>query len=64
MLFYVSDNHTRVILDKVEGDPESDYVNANYIDVSELSINHFPHSLIMDWDSLWAVQCQDLALVW
>ena len=30
----VPDNHSRVILEPVEGDPESDYVNANYIDVS------------------------------
>ena len=36
-LFYCSytDDHSRVILDKEEGDPDSDYINANYIDVSE-----------------------------
>lgn len=32
----VSDDHSRVILDKVEGDVDSDYVNASYIDVSEV----------------------------
>ena len=25
-------DHSRLILDKVEGDPDSDYINANYID--------------------------------
>jgi len=30
----MADDNSRVILDKVEGDPDSDYINANYIDVS------------------------------
>lgn len=29
-----ADDHSRMILDKEEGDPDSDYINANYIDVS------------------------------
>ena len=29
-----TDDHSRVILDKVEGDPDSDYINANYVNVS------------------------------
>lgn len=31
-MFCISDDHSRLILDKVEGDPDSDYINANYID--------------------------------
>ncbi len=34
-MFY-PDDHSRVILEPEEGDPDSDYVNANYIDVSGL----------------------------
>lgn len=32
--YYFSDDHSRVVLDKVDGDPDSDYINANWIDVS------------------------------
>lgn len=28
------DDHSRVILQPIEDDPSSDYINANYIDVS------------------------------
>ncbi len=31
---FLADDQSRVILDKEEGDPDSDYINANYIDVS------------------------------
>lgn len=31
-----TDDHSRVILQPVEDDPSSDYINANYIDVSRL----------------------------
>ena len=32
-----------MILDKEEGDPDSDYINANYIDVSSFN------SLFLEW---------------
>lgn len=37
------DDHSRVILDKVEGDVDSDYINASYIDVGSInqSINQY-----------------------
>jgi len=28
------DDHSRVVLDKIEEDVDSDYINASYIDVS------------------------------
>jgi hypothetical protein len=36
--YIFADDHSRVILDKVEGDPDSDYINANYIDVGILNV--------------------------
>jgi len=32
-LSLILDDHSRVILDKHPGDSDSDYINANYIDV-------------------------------
>lgn len=34
MLSDPTDDHTRVRLQLLDGDPHSDYINANYIDVS------------------------------
>ena len=30
----MTDDHSRVVLEKIEGDPKSDYINASYIPVS------------------------------
>jgi len=30
----LSDDHSRVVLEKIEEDVDSDYINASYIDVS------------------------------
>ena len=36
LLLSFSDDHSRVILSLTENDPESHYINANYIDVSDI----------------------------
>ena len=36
LLLFFSDDHSRVILSLTENDPESHYINANYIDVSDI----------------------------
>ena len=36
LLSFFSDDHSRVILSLTENDPESHYINANYIDVSDI----------------------------
>lgn len=33
-MFYISDDHSRVVLTPIASEPNSDYINANYIDVS------------------------------
>ncbi len=34
-----SDDHTRVVLTEIDGEPDSVYINANYVDVSYNSFN-------------------------
>ena len=34
LIMYTLDDHTRVLLKPIDGLPESDYINANYVDVS------------------------------
>lgn len=36
--FYFADDYNRVVLEPIEGESDSDYVNASYVDVSN---NHF-----------------------
>lgn len=33
VLIVLADDETRVILPKLDGDPSSDYINANFLDV-------------------------------
>lgn len=50
--FLPSDDHSRVRLQLLDGDPHSDYINANYIDVRLLDIPPVTNPL---WQaSLWA----------
>ena len=34
----MTDDRSRVVLEKIEGDPKSDYINASYIPVSTTTI--------------------------
>lgn len=36
LFFYVTDDYNRVVLEPIEGESDSDYVNASYVDVSEI----------------------------
>ncbi len=38
--FCFSDDHSRVVLDVVDGDIHSDYINADYVHVSVLKNNN------------------------
>ena len=35
VLVLLTDDHSRVVLEKIKGDPKSDYINASYIPVSK-----------------------------
>ena len=47
--FILSDDHSRMILDKEEGDPDSDYINANYIDVSLSLKTRLPNLVVQSY---------------
>ena len=36
MMNFISDDYNRVVLEPLEDTPDSDYVNASYVDVSRL----------------------------
>ena len=37
-MLHVTDDHSRVVLSSVDGDPLSDFINANYVDVSRCHV--------------------------
>ena len=46
-LFFSTDDHSRVVLEKEEGDPNSDYINASYMPVRyPLPCYYAGHSLL------------------
>uniref|UniRef100_A0A8C0XU65 protein-tyrosine-phosphatase n=1 Tax=Castor canadensis TaxID=51338 RepID=A0A8C0XU65_CASCN len=54
----ILDDHSRVILQPVEDDPSSDYINANYIDVSPV------HETVYDfWRMVWQEQSACIVMV-
>uniref|UniRef100_A0A8B9W0R5 Receptor-type tyrosine-protein phosphatase kappa n=1 Tax=Anas zonorhyncha TaxID=75864 RepID=A0A8B9W0R5_9AVES len=64
-----TDDHSRVILQPVEDDPSSDYINANYIDVSGLHsfLSQFAspvHETVYDfWRMIWQEQSACVVMV-
>lgn len=41
LFLFFSDDHSRVVLSLNEGDPNSHYINANYVDVSITTTRNF-----------------------
>ena len=41
MLIFFLDDHNRVILTDVDGDPNSAYINASYVDVRNINVFSF-----------------------
>ena len=39
LFFSPSDDYNRVVLEMEEGVPDSDYINASYVDVSKIQID-------------------------
>ena len=39
LFFLPSDDYNRVVLEMEEGVPDSDYINASYVDVSKIQID-------------------------
>ena len=37
-IVFSTDDHSRVVLEKIEGDPKSDYINASYIPVRFMTL--------------------------
>uniref|UniRef100_A0A8C9VWJ5 protein-tyrosine-phosphatase n=1 Tax=Scleropages formosus TaxID=113540 RepID=A0A8C9VWJ5_SCLFO len=60
-----ADDHSRVILQPMEDDPSSDYINANYIDVSDHSRDLGPvHETVYDfWRMIWQEQSACIVMV-
>uniref|UniRef100_A0A8C9WEJ7 Receptor-type tyrosine-protein phosphatase kappa n=1 Tax=Scleropages formosus TaxID=113540 RepID=A0A8C9WEJ7_SCLFO len=58
-------DHSRVILQPMEDDPSSDYINANYIDVSDHSRDLGPvHETVYDfWRMIWQEQSACIVMV-
>uniref|UniRef100_A0A8C6KUC2 protein-tyrosine-phosphatase n=1 Tax=Nothobranchius furzeri TaxID=105023 RepID=A0A8C6KUC2_NOTFU len=61
------DDHSRVILQPIEDDPSSDYINANYIDVSGNTSNATigpVHETVYDfWRMVWQEQSACIVMV-
>uniref|UniRef100_A0A674BPP4 protein-tyrosine-phosphatase n=1 Tax=Salmo trutta TaxID=8032 RepID=A0A674BPP4_SALTR len=60
-----TDDHSRVILQPMEDDPSSDYINANYIDVSGAASSIGPvHETVYDfWRMVWQEQSACIVMV-
>uniref|UniRef100_A0A4W5KB85 protein-tyrosine-phosphatase n=1 Tax=Hucho hucho TaxID=62062 RepID=A0A4W5KB85_9TELE len=61
----IADDHSRVILQPMEDDPSSDYINANYIDVSGAASSIGPvHETVYDfWRMVWQEQSACIVMV-
>uniref|UniRef100_A0A8C2H314 protein-tyrosine-phosphatase n=1 Tax=Cyprinus carpio TaxID=7962 RepID=A0A8C2H314_CYPCA len=61
LCFCVSDDRHRVKLHPLLGDPNSDYINANYIDVSQQS--HAQETVYDFWRMVWQENCFSIVMI-
>ncbi|XP_015770016.1 PREDICTED: receptor-type tyrosine-protein phosphatase F-like [Acropora digitifera] len=67
--WYVLDDHSRVVLSPLENDPESHYINANYVDSFKKTNAYIatqgpqPQTIIDFWRMVWEQNCTIVVMI-